>query len=47
MADLALLLVRAAAGGALVVTFSMLADILKPKMFAGLLGAAPSVARRR
>jgi uncharacterized membrane protein (GlpM family) len=44
MTDVVLLLVRVVAGGALVVAFSMLADMLKPKMFAGLFGAAPSVA---
>jgi hypothetical protein len=32
------------AGGALVVAFAMVSDMLKPKMFAGLFGAAPSVA---
>jgi hypothetical protein len=42
--DTVLLLVRAVAGGALVVAFAMLADTLKPKMFAGLFGAAPAVA---
>jgi hypothetical protein len=44
MRDIALLLVRVVAGGTLVVAFAMLADMLKPKMFAGLFGAAPSVA---
>jgi hypothetical protein len=44
MRDLVLLAVRVVAGGALVVAFAMLADMLKPKMFAGLFGAAPSVA---
>jgi Protein of unknown function (DUF3147) len=44
MTEVLLLLVRVVAGGALVVAFSMLADMLKPKMFAGLFGAAPSVA---
>src|SRR5207248_8057734 len=42
--DIVLLLVRVLAGGALVVAFAMLSDMLKPKMFAGLFGAAPSVA---
>jgi hypothetical protein len=42
--DILLLGVRVVAGGALVVAFAMLADMLKPKMFAGLFGAAPSVA---
>lgn len=36
--------IRVVAGGALVVAFAMLGDMLKPKMFAGLFGAAPSVA---
>ena len=44
MNELVLLAVRVLAGGALVVTFAMLSDMLKPKMFAGLFGAAPSVA---
>jgi hypothetical protein len=42
--DIALLLIRVLAGGSLVVAFAMLGDMLKPKMFAGLFGAAPSVA---
>jgi hypothetical protein len=36
--------VRFAAGGAVVSLFAILADILRPKSVAGLLGAAPSVA---
>ena len=44
MKDILLLAIRVVAGGALVVVFSMLGDMLKPKMFAGLFGAAPSVA---
>jgi len=44
MKDAALLAVRVLAGGMLVVAFAMLSDTLKPKMFAGLFGAAPSVA---
>ena len=44
MKDLPLLAIRVVAGGALVVVFAMLGDVLKPKMFAGLFGAAPSVA---
>ncbi len=44
MKDLLLLGVRAVAGGALVVAFAMLGDVLKPKMFSGMFGAAPSVA---
>ena len=39
-----LLAVRVLAGGALVVAFAMLSDVLKPRMFSGLFGAAPSVA---
>jgi hypothetical protein len=38
------LAVRLVAGGAVVGVFSMLGDALKPKSFAGLFGAAPSVA---
>lgn len=37
-------LVRFVVGGIVVSFFSMFADALKPKSFAGLLGAAPSVA---
>ncbi len=44
MRDAVLLAVRVLAGGTLVVGFAMLSDTLKPKMFAGLFGAAPSVA---
>jgi hypothetical protein len=44
MRDVVLLGIRVLAGGVLVVAFSMLSDALKPKMFAGLFGAAPSVA---
>ena len=44
MTDVVVLVVRVVVGGALVVAFSMLGDMLKPKMFAGLFGAAPSVA---
>ena len=36
--------IRFLIGGAVVSAFSMLGDILKPKSFAGLFGAAPSVA---
>src|ERR1700720_3260840 len=38
------LLLRFAIGGTVVSLFAALADLLKPKSFAGLLGAAPSVA---
>ena len=44
MRDVLLLGVRVLAGGALVVAFALLSDRLKPKMFSGLFGAAPSVA---
>jgi uncharacterized membrane protein (GlpM family) len=37
-------LVRFLAGGAIVSIFALAADVLKPKGFAGLFGAAPSVA---
>jgi Protein of unknown function (DUF3147) len=37
-------LVRFIVGGAFVSAFAMLGDILRPKSFAGLFGAAPSVA---
>ncbi|MGY8637132.1 DUF3147 family protein [Bradyrhizobium sp. 14AA] len=37
-------LVRFIAGGVIVSAFAILGDMLKPKSFAGLLGAAPSVA---
>jgi hypothetical protein len=37
-------LVRFLVGGIVVSAFAMLADILRPKSFAGLFGAAPSVA---
>ena len=38
------LFVRFAVGGTVVSCFAVLGDLLKPKSFAGLLGAAPSVA---
>ena len=44
MREILLLGLRVVAGGTLVVGFAMLGDVLKPKMFAGLFGAAPSVA---
>jgi hypothetical protein len=37
-------LVRFLVGGIVVSAFAVLADVLKPKSFAGLFGAAPSVA---
>ena len=44
MKDVLLLAIRVLAGGCLVVAFAMLSDMLKPKMFSGLFGGAPSVA---
>ena len=38
------LVVRFLVGGALVSLFALIGDVLKPKGFAGLFGAAPSVA---
>lgn len=38
------LVVRFFAGGIVVSAFALLADVLRPKSFAGLFGAAPSVA---
>jgi hypothetical protein len=38
------LMVRFAVGGLFVSAFAILSDVLKPKSFAGLFGAAPSVA---
>ena len=38
------ILVRFLIGGAVVSVFAILGDLLKPKSFAGLFGAAPSVA---
>jgi uncharacterized membrane protein (GlpM family) len=37
-------IVRFVVGGAVVSAFAMLGDVLRPKSFAGLFGAAPSVA---
>ena len=37
-------LLRFVVGGIVVSTFAMLGDVLRPKSFAGLFGAAPSVA---
>ncbi len=39
-----LLAVRALVGGALVVVFALVGEVVKPKRFAGVFGAAPSVA---
>lgn len=38
------ILLRVIVGGAVVSAFALLGDILRPKSFAGLFGAAPSVA---
>jgi hypothetical protein len=38
------ILLRIAVGGVVVSAFALLGDLLKPKSFAGLFGAAPSVA---
>lgn len=40
----AYLAARAALGGTLVVVFALIGEVVKPKRFAGLFGAAPSVA---
>jgi hypothetical protein len=37
-------LIRFLAGGAVVSVFALIGDVLRPKSFAGLFGAAPSVA---
>jgi hypothetical protein len=37
-------IIRFIAGGAVVLVFAVLGDLLRPKSFAGLFGAAPSVA---
>ena len=38
------ILIRMLVGGAMVSSFALLGDVIKPKRFAGLFGAAPSVA---
>jgi Protein of unknown function (DUF3147) len=38
------ILIRFLVGGAIVSAFALIGDLLKPKSFAGLFGAAPSVA---
>lgn len=38
------IIIRFLIGGAVVSTFALIGDLLKPKSFAGLFGAAPSVA---
>jgi len=42
--DLLLLALKGLAGGTLVVMFALLSEMLQPKRFAGLFGAAPAVA---
>ena len=38
------IVLKAAAGGGLVVAFALLSDVLRPKSFSGLFSAAPSIA---
>lgn len=38
------ILIRLVVGGVMVSSFALLGDVIKPKRFAGLFGAAPSVA---
>ncbi|MBV8195466.1 MAG: DUF3147 family protein [Candidatus Dormibacteraeota bacterium] len=44
MSQAVLILARAFLGGALVVAFSVLGETLRPKSFAGIFAAAPSIA---
>ena len=44
MDDVLLLLIRGVVGGTFVVAFAALSEMLGPKSFAGIFGAAPSVA---
>lgn len=44
MSEAPLIVVRALLGGALVVAFSVLGEMLRPKSFAGIFAAAPSIA---
>lgn len=44
MSEAPLIVVRALLGGALVVGFSLLGEMLRPKSFAGIFAAAPSIA---
>jgi len=44
MSDWLTILIRAAAGGLLVLAFALISEAVKPKRFAGLFSAAPAVA---
>lgn len=44
MSHIGILAIRGLAGGALVVLFSVAGELLRPKSFAGIFAAAPSVA---
>ena len=44
MKEFAILVLHALAGGTLVVAFALVSEIVRPKAFAGLFAAAPSVA---
>ncbi len=44
MDDVLLLLIRGAVGGTFVVAFAVLSEMIGPKSFAGVFGAAPSIA---
>ena len=44
MKEVGLLAIRAVLGGAFVCAFSMIGELLRPRSFAGLFAAAPSVA---
>ena len=44
MSDIGVLALRGLAGGALVVVFALISEVVTPKAFSGLFSAAPSVA---
>jgi uncharacterized membrane protein (GlpM family) len=44
MSEIGVLAIRGLAGGALVVLFSVAGELLRPKSFAGIFAAAPSIA---
>jgi hypothetical protein len=44
VSDIGVLALRGLAGGALVVTFALISEVVTPKAFSGLFSAAPSVA---